>query len=118
MNSCVFELREQPFRPFLALAGKMLGRERTSLNALAFDSTCQLIEGVLAAGVNLAEAYIDALGDTTKHRVRCRCRVHGCRNLGRRRVAWRFGRAGVGPTPAPQLACTTWGHRTIAGVRC
>lgn len=34
--------------------------------------TCarQLIEGVLARGVNLAEAYIDALGDTTKHKAR------------------------------------------------
>jgi hypothetical protein len=49
-------------------AEKMLGRERTSLNVLAFDSTCALIEGVLARGVNLAEAYIDALGDTTKHK--------------------------------------------------
>jgi ribonuclease H2 subunit A len=48
----------------------MLGRDRVSLNALAFDSTCALIEGVLGLGVNLAEAYIDALGDTTKHRVR------------------------------------------------
>jgi hypothetical protein len=47
----------------------MLGRERVSLNAMAFESTCGLIEGVLAAGVNLAEAYIDALGDTSKHRV-------------------------------------------------
>lgn len=46
----------------------MLGRERVSLNALAFESTCALIEAVLARGVNLAEAYIDALGDTTKHK--------------------------------------------------
>lgn len=30
--------------------------------------TSQLIEGVLARGVNLAEAYIDALGDTAKHK--------------------------------------------------
>ncbi|KAL4439043.1 hypothetical protein ABPG77_006980 [Micractinium sp. CCAP 211/92] len=59
------------------ISGKMLGRERTSLNALAFDSTCQLIEGVLAAGVNLAEACIDALGDTTKHRERLSQRFPG-----------------------------------------
>ena len=48
----------------------MLSRDRVSLNALAFESTCALIEGVLARGVNLAEAYIDALGDTTKHKAR------------------------------------------------
>lgn len=47
----------------------MLARDRVSLNALAFESTCRLVEGVLARGVNLAEAFIDALGDTTKHQV-------------------------------------------------
>jgi hypothetical protein len=49
--------------------GKMLGRERVSLNQLAFESTCGLIEAVLGRGVHLTEAYIDALGDTTKHKV-------------------------------------------------
>lgn len=49
-------------------AGKMLSSTRVSLNALAFDSTCKLIEGVLNRGVNLAEAFIDALGDTTRHK--------------------------------------------------
>jgi hypothetical protein len=48
----------------------MLSSTRVSLNALAFDSTCKLIEGVLNRGVNLAEAFIDALGDTTRHKAR------------------------------------------------
>ncbi|KAI3432463.1 hypothetical protein D9Q98_004012 [Chlorella vulgaris] len=61
------------------ISGKMLGRDRVSLNALAFDSTCALIEGVLGQGVNLAEAYIDALGDTTKHRDRLSERFPGVR---------------------------------------
>ena len=52
-----------------AATGKMLSRDRVSLNQLAFESTCKLIEAVLARGVNLAEAYIDALGDTNKHKV-------------------------------------------------
>lgn len=59
------------------ISGKMLGRERVSLNALAFESTCALIEAVLARGVNLAEAYIDALGDTTKHKERLSQRFPG-----------------------------------------
>ncbi|KAI7838350.1 hypothetical protein COHA_007918 [Chlorella ohadii] len=59
------------------ISGKMLSRERVSLNALAFESTCKLIEGVLARGVNLAEAYIDALGDTTKHKERLSQRFPG-----------------------------------------
>ena len=54
----------------------MLSSTRVSLNALAFDSTCKLIEGVLNRGVNLAEAFIDALGDTTRHKARPR-RVPG-----------------------------------------
>lgn len=58
----------------------MLARDRVSLNALAFESTCKLIEAVLARGVNLAEAYIDALGDTTKHKV---CVCGGCGDGGR-----------------------------------
>ncbi|KAL4856715.1 Ribonuclease H2 subunit A [Chlorella vulgaris] len=61
------------------ISGKMLGRDRVSLNALAFDSTCALIEGVLGQGVNLAEAYIDALGDTSKHRDRLSERFPGVR---------------------------------------
>ncbi|PSC74097.1 ribonuclease H2 subunit A [Micractinium conductrix] len=59
------------------ISGKMLSRDRVSLNALAFDSTCKLIDGVLARGVNLAEAYIDALGDTTKHKDRLSQRFPG-----------------------------------------
>lgn len=61
------------------ISGAMLGRERTSLNALAFESTCKLIQGVLGRGVNLAEAYIDALGDTTKHKDRLSERFPGVR---------------------------------------
>lgn len=48
----------------------MLSRDKVSLNALAFESTCKLIQAVLNRGVCLVEAYIDALGDTTKHRAR------------------------------------------------
>lgn len=71
-------LPHMPWPLCILSAGKMLGRERTSLNALAFESTCKLVEGVLAAGVNLAEAYIDALGDTTKHRVGSRSCLLAC----------------------------------------
>ena len=65
----------------------MLSRDRVSLNALAFDSTCKLIDGVLARGVNLAEAYIDALGDTTKHKVRASL-GEGCLLLGGILCVW------------------------------
>lgn len=75
-----------PF-PLPLSSGKMLGRDRVSLNALAFDSTCALIEGVLGQGVNLAEAYIDALGDTSKHRVRRGKREVG-KGWGLRDVGW------------------------------
>lgn len=61
--------RQRPAALSTLTPGNMLSRDRVSLNAMAFDSTCKLIEGVLAQGVNLAEAYIDALGDTTKHKV-------------------------------------------------
>ena len=57
-----------PLTPSLP-AGKMLSRDKVSLNALAVDSTVRLIDRALASGVNLVEAYIDTLGDADRHRV-------------------------------------------------
>lgn len=51
------------------ISGRMLARDRHSLNELANDSTARLIAGVVAAGVNLTHAYIDTVGDADKHRV-------------------------------------------------
>ncbi|RMZ53412.1 hypothetical protein APUTEX25_004900, partial [Auxenochlorella protothecoides] len=52
------------------ISGRMLARDRHSLNELANDSTARLIAGVVAAGVNLTHAYIDTVGDADKHRSR------------------------------------------------
>ncbi|CAI7906048.1 unnamed protein product [Closterium sp. NIES-54] len=53
-----------------ALSAQMLSRERTSLNAIAFESTAKLIQRVLDQGVNIVEAYVDTLGDPQKHQER------------------------------------------------
>ena len=49
------------------IAARMLSREKTSLNVLASDSTCSLIETALARGVNLTEVYIDTVGDPGRY---------------------------------------------------
>ena len=50
------------------ISGRMLAGEKASLNALAFASTCSLIERALEAGVNLQEVYVDTVGDAARHR--------------------------------------------------
>lgn len=51
----------------------MLGkRNKTSLNALAFDATRDLIQGALDAGVNVTEAYVDTVGDAARWRDKLR----------------------------------------------
>ncbi|CAI5985699.1 unnamed protein product [Closterium sp. NIES-65] len=50
-----------------ALSAQMLSKERTSLNAIAFESTAKLIQRVLDQGVNIMEAYVDTLGDPQTH---------------------------------------------------
>eukprot|EP00887_Chlorella_sp_A99_P006771 scaffold3.g6771.t1 len=50
------------------ISGRMLAANKTSLNALAMGSTCALIQRALEAGVNLAEVYVDTVGDAGKHR--------------------------------------------------
>ena len=52
------------------ISGRMLARDRDSLNVVANDSTFRLIRAVLALGVNLTHAYIDTVGDADKYRVR------------------------------------------------
>lgn len=44
------------------LLSQMLGRSKTSLNQLAVESTARLIQSILDAGVNVAEAYVDTVG--------------------------------------------------------
>ncbi|GJP43947.1 hypothetical protein CLOM_g3347 [Closterium sp. NIES-68] len=53
-----------------ALSAQMLSRERTSLNAIAFESTAKLIQRLLDQRVNVVEAYVDTLGDPQKHQDR------------------------------------------------
>lgn len=51
------------------ISGRMLARDRDSLNVIANDSTYRLIRSVLALGVNLTHAYIDTVGDAAKYKV-------------------------------------------------
>jgi len=47
----------------------MLGkRNKTSLNALAFDATKALIQGALDRGVNVTKAFVDTVGDAGRWR--------------------------------------------------
>ncbi len=59
------------------ISAQMLRREKVSLNAMAMDATYALIDGVLAAGCNVTEAYIDTLGDPNVHRERLARRFPG-----------------------------------------
>ncbi|KAG2496672.1 hypothetical protein HYH03_005090 [Edaphochlamys debaryana] len=52
------------------ISAGMLGREKTSLNAMAFDSTLAVIRTALDAGVNLTHVYVDTVGDAGRHRER------------------------------------------------
>ncbi|KAF9557028.1 DNA replication licensing factor mcm8 [Mortierella alpina] len=44
------------------ISNSMLRREKYNLNALAHDTTIQLIRETLASGVNLKEVYVDTVG--------------------------------------------------------
>ena len=59
------------------ISAQMLRREKVSLNAMAMDATYALIDGVLAAGCNVTEAFIDTLGDPRAHRDRLSRRFPG-----------------------------------------
>ena len=59
------------------ISAQMLRREKVSLNAMAMESTYALIDGVLAAGCHVTEAYIDTLGDPKAHRERLARRFPG-----------------------------------------
>ena len=51
------------------ISSAMLGkRNKTSLNALAFDATRDLIQGALDSGVNVASAFVDTVGDAGRWR--------------------------------------------------
>lgn len=50
----------------ISISNSMLGRQKTSLNAIAADSTCKLIRTALNHGVDLQEIYVDTVGDA-KH---------------------------------------------------
>lgn len=49
------------------ICNSMLGRRKTTLNEVAFNSTISLIEKVLKSGANITEAYVDTLGPPDKH---------------------------------------------------
>lgn len=53
-----------------AISGAMLGRQKTSLNAIAFESTCLLITTAINQGADLQEIYVDTVGDATHYKVR------------------------------------------------
>ncbi|GFR48536.1 hypothetical protein Agub_g10433 [Astrephomene gubernaculifera] len=48
----------------------MLGRDKVSLNALAFEATCHVIRVALEAGANVKQVYVDTVGDADRHRER------------------------------------------------
>eukprot|EP00891_Asterochloris_glomerata_P008869 jgi/Astpho2/8869/fgenesh1_pm.00129_%23_13_t len=52
------------------LSARMLSRERTSLNALASESTVRLIEECLESGAYLREVYVDTVGDAERWRAK------------------------------------------------
>jgi ribonuclease HII len=51
-----------------AISAGMLSANRVSLNALAMDSTCALINRALQRGVNLTQVFVDTVGDAERHR--------------------------------------------------
>ena len=51
------------------ISGHMLAPEKTSLNTIAFDSTCKLINQCLAANINVQEVYVDTVGDAKTYQV-------------------------------------------------
>ena len=54
-----------------SISRAMLGkRNKTSLNALAFDATRDLIQGALDLGVNVASCFVDTVGDAGRWRER------------------------------------------------
>ena len=52
------------------LSAEMLRVSPTSLNAISFDATVRIIRRVIARGVNVAEAYVDTVGDPDAYRQR------------------------------------------------
>lgn len=52
------------------ISSQMLSTGRTSLNALAFESTARLIRRTLDLGVNLHHIYVDTVGDPDRYRDR------------------------------------------------
>lgn len=48
----------------------MLRRAKYNLNALAHDTTINLIKSALEQQVNLKEVYIDTVGDPDKYRIK------------------------------------------------
>lgn len=52
------------------ISNSMLRRSKYSLNAVSHDSAIGLIEKVLAQGVNVAEIYVDTVGDPAKYQAK------------------------------------------------
>ncbi|GIL76078.1 hypothetical protein Vretimale_5702 [Volvox reticuliferus] len=48
----------------------MLGKDKVSLNSLAFDATCHVIRSALESGANIKQIYVDTVGDADRHRER------------------------------------------------
>jgi ribonuclease H2 subunit A len=50
------------------ISGCMLAKERISLNSIAMESTCRLIQQAVQTGLNLIHVYVDTVGKPEKHK--------------------------------------------------
>ncbi|PNH02011.1 Ribonuclease H2 subunit A [Tetrabaena socialis] len=48
----------------------MLGRDKISLNQMAFEATCAVIRTALDSGANVKHIFVDTVGDADRHRDR------------------------------------------------
>ncbi|EFJ49302.1 hypothetical protein VOLCADRAFT_104408 [Volvox carteri f. nagariensis] len=49
------------------ISHNMLGRDKVSLNSLAFDATCHVIRTALESGASVKQVYVDTVGDADRH---------------------------------------------------
>ena len=68
------------------ISQNMLAPDKVSLNALAVDSTIQLIQKALDSGIELTHIYVDTLGKPDAHKDRLSRAFPGMRSLDRLRL--------------------------------
>jgi len=54
----------------IGISGLMLAPDKVSLNTIAYDSTCKLIQQALQANIDVREIYVDTVGDASSYQVR------------------------------------------------